>query len=87
MTQHSLIEWGSNKRSGFKQDHPGVEILRAIFQGGVDRKRALAILEQFGSVRGFDNANLKERMRVPGIGRTLAKRFDQYMELPYRKRE
>lgn len=85
MTQHSLIEWGSNKHSGFKHDHPGVEILRAIFQGGVNKKKALAILEEFGSVRGFEQASLKERMKVPGIGRTLAKRFDQYMELPYRK--
>lgn len=75
------------KRSKFKQDHPGVEILHAIFQGGVDRKRALAILEQFGSVKGFDKANLKQRMAVPGIGRKLAARYDYYMALPYRKEE
>lgn len=75
------------KRSRFKADHPGVEILHAIFQGGVDRKKALAILEQCGSVRGFDRASLKDRMRVPGIGRTLARKFDYYLDLPYKKEE
>lgn len=72
-----------SRGGGFSDDHPGVGILCAIFQHGVDRTRALAILEHFGSVSAFQQATLKERMQVPGIGRTLAKRFDHNMELPY----
>lgn len=68
-----------------RDEHPGVKILCAIYQRGVDRTRALAILEHFGSVAAFQRATLKERMKVPGIGRTLAKRFDLNMELPYKK--
>jgi ERCC4-type nuclease len=76
---------GSAKRlrENKNNDHPGVAILCTI--PGVNQARAMAILEHFGSVRAFDQAILKERMQVPGIGRTLAKRFDQVMELPYRK--
>ncbi len=68
-----------------RDEHPGVKILCAIYQHGVDETRALAILEHFGSVGAYQRANLKERMKVPGIGRTLAKRFDLNMELPYKK--
>ncbi len=86
MTQLGMVFPEAKEANPGKKRHPGVEILCAIFQGGVDRKRAVAILEHFGSVRAFEQATLKERMKVPGIGRTLAKRFDHYMELPYTHR-
>lgn len=82
MPKKKPIKRGTWRRP-FSQDHPGVEILIAMSQGGIDRNKAIAILEHFGSVRAFDQANLEERMKIPGIGRALAKRFDYFRQLPY----
>ena len=73
----------STWRRRFTEDHPGVEILIAMAQGGIERNLALAILEHFGSVGAFERATVQERMKVPRIGRRLAKRFDYYLDLPY----
>jgi ERCC4-type nuclease len=68
-------------------DHPGVEILIAVFGDGVGRLRALDILKCFGSVRAFDRASIRQRIKAPGIGRALARRWDERMELPFDKEE
>ena len=73
----------STWRRPFSEDHPGIEILIAMSQGRINREQAIAILEHFRSVEAFEKANLKERMKVPGVGKVLAKRFDYFRRLPY----
>ena len=77
----------ATKRRQAFQDHPGVELLIAGFGGGVGRLRALEILKWFGSVRAFDRASIRQRIKAPGIGRALARRWDERMELPFDREE
>ncbi len=49
---------------------------------GIGPKRAKALLQTFGSIRGCINANNEELLKVHGMGRALAERICKIVEEP-----
>jgi len=63
---------------------PGVDpAIRAIMEfadrvPGIDYKRSYDVAVHFGSVRQMVNAELKEWLAIPGIGKVIAKTACEY---------
>lgn len=65
---------------------PGVDpVIRSIMEfadriPGIDYKRSYEVARHFGSVRRMVNADLKEWLAIPGIGKVIAKTAIDYFE-------